>query len=350
VAWTAEPAGQPPLTVVTYGGALMRSQMRAVFGPYRKQSGRWVSVLDHHGGIADLAPQVHTENVTWDVVNLDLTDAIRACDEGLLEKIDPAMLPPAADGTPAEEDFYPLALLPCSVGHNLYTTVVGYDPDAFDEAPTKIADFFDLDRFPGRRGLRREPLVAMDWALVADGVAREDLHTMRGEEGVARAFRKLDEIRDHIVWWTAGEEGPALIDGGVVTMGAAWNGRIYAANQRGGNIGTLWDNQVGNLDVWVIPRGSERLKEALRFIRFATGPEVLARHAGEIPYGPARQSAIALIPDHIREYLPTTPERIERMIRPDFTWWADNVPEITALFESWIRRKPVYDFHDPDRN
>ena len=43
-------------------------------------------------------------NVTWDVVDVELSDAIRACDEGLLEPIDHSMLP-APDGTPASDDF-----------------------------------------------------------------------------------------------------------------------------------------------------------------------------------------------------------------------------------------------------
>ena len=133
-------------------------------------------------------------------------------------------------------------------------------------------------------------------------------------------------------------------------MSSAWNGRVHGANQRGGRIGILWDGQVWNLDVWSILRGSDRLKAGLRFIRFATGSEVLARHAGEIRYGPARRSALALIPREVQEELPTAPSRQADAIRLDYEWWAEHGDELQAEFESWLIRRPVYDFHDPDRN
>jgi putative spermidine/putrescine transport system substrate-binding protein len=337
-------AGQPPLTVVTFGGALARSQMRAVIRPYREQSGHWLNVLEHDGGLVEIERQVRTENVLWDVVNLDLPDALRGCRAGLLEKIDPSSLPAAKDGTPARKDFYDAALTECGIGHNVYATVVAYDLDAFDEPPTQIADFFDMR-------LRRDPMVALEWGLLADGVSREQLYpTLKTRKGQKRAYRALDRIRNNIVWWQAGEEGPALIEQGIVTMSSAWNGRVHGANERGGRIGILWDGQVWNLDVWSIPRGSDRLKAGLRFIRFATGSEVLARQAIEIRYGPTRRSALALIPREVQVELPTAPSRQPDAIRLDYEWWAERGDELQAEFERWLIRRPIYDFHDPDRN
>jgi putative spermidine/putrescine transport system substrate-binding protein len=346
-----ELAGQPPLTVVSFGGALERSQMRAVIRPYRKASKRWVSVVAHDGGIDEIASQVRTENVRWDVVNLNLADMLRGCRQGLLEKIDVSTLPKGADGKPARDDFYKNALRDCGVGHNIYATVVAYDTEVFDTPPTKIADFFDTERFPGQRGLRRDPMVALEWALLADGVASEQIYpTLDTEKGVDRAFSVLDRIRDEIVWWTGGDEGPALIDRGLVTMGSAWNGRVHGAVQNGAEIAILWDAHVLNMDVWSIPRGSDRLADALGFIRFATGSEVLARQAREIPYGPARRSGLALVPAELQSQLPTSAEHLADAIRIDFEWWATNGLEVEDRFEEWLSRKPVYDFHQPDRN
>jgi putative spermidine/putrescine transport system substrate-binding protein len=347
----AELVGQPPLTVVSFGGALTRSQMRAVIRPYREESGAWVQMLDHDGGLEEIAAQVHSENVHWDVVNLDLPDALRGCRQGLLERIDVAALPAGPDGTPARDDFYPAALSDCGIGHNVYATVVAYDLDAFDEPPTQIADFFDTRRFPGLRGLRRDPLVALEWGLLGDGVGRDELYaTLKTEKGLRRAFRSLDRIRDDLIFWGAGEEGPGLIERGLVSMGSAWNGRVHAAKQRGARIGILWDGQVWNLDVWSVPRGTDRLGQALRFIHFATRSRVLARQSGEIPYGPARRSAVGLIPQEIQQHLPTAPARQGQAIRIDYEWWAEQRGELQARFEAWLARRPIYDFRNPDRN
>ena len=44
-----------------------------------------------------------------------------------------------------------------------------------------------------------------------------------------RAFRKLDTIKDEIVWWEAGAQPPQLLADGEVTMTTAYNGRIFNA-------------------------------------------------------------------------------------------------------------------------
>ena len=43
------------------------------------------------------------------------------------------------------------------------------------DQPSTIADFWNVDKFPGRRGLRKVPRVNLEWALMADGVAGEGL-------------------------------------------------------------------------------------------------------------------------------------------------------------------------------
>ncbi|MGH0030404.1 MAG: extracellular solute-binding protein [Myxococcota bacterium] len=345
------PADQPPLAVATFGGALMRSQMRAVVRPYRAESGRWVRVVEHDGSLAPVARQVQSENVVWDVVNVNLSEARRGCRDGLFVPIDPGALARGADGTPARDDFYPDALGRCSVGHNVSATVVAYARGAFDDPPTRLADFFDTDRFPGNRGLRRDPRVALEWALLADGVPRDRLYpTLATEEGLERALDRLDRIRDRIVWWTDGDAAAELVAAGRVAMGSAWNGRVAAANRRGADLAILWDGQVWNADAWVIPRGSDRAAEALDFIRYATRSEVLARQAAEIPYAPARRSAQPLVSETDRAQLPTSAPQSELAIRIDYAWWSEHGDEMRRRFEGWIEREPVFDFRSLDRN
>ncbi len=119
--------GKPPLTMASFGGAFTRSQMIAYVQPYRELKNRWVSVEDYDGGLDEIRDQVLSENVTWDLVSIELPDAIAGCDEGLLESIDHGILPPAPDGTPAAEDFFDGALQKCAVGFDISATVVAYD-------------------------------------------------------------------------------------------------------------------------------------------------------------------------------------------------------------------------------
>ena len=112
------PQGKPPMTLVSFGGAFTKSQMLAFVRPYRKSSGRWVNVEDYDGGLDEIRDQVESLNVKWDLVSIELQDAVRACDEGLLEPLSHINLLPAPDGTPARQDFYDDALQGCAIGDN----------------------------------------------------------------------------------------------------------------------------------------------------------------------------------------------------------------------------------------
>ncbi len=81
--------------------------------------------------IAPIKAQVKAGNVSIDVADVEYSDAVRYCDEGLLETIDPAILPPAPDGTPATEDFIEGALTDCAVANIVWSTVFAYDAAKF---------------------------------------------------------------------------------------------------------------------------------------------------------------------------------------------------------------------------
>src|SRR3546814_20081773 len=79
----------------------------------------------------------------------------------------------------------------------LWSYVIGYDGDRIKgPGPQSWADFWDMKRFPGKRGMRRTPNYSLEFALMADGVPADRVYPMlRTPAGVDRAIRKLDEIR-----------------------------------------------------------------------------------------------------------------------------------------------------------
>ncbi len=332
------------ITIASWGGAYTRSQMLAYVKPYREQTGKQVFMVDFNGGLAEIRNQVESANVTWDLVSLQLSDAMAGCEEGLLEKVDHAILPPAPDGTPAKDDFLPGTLQECAVGDILWSTVVAYDGDRFsDNKPETLEDFFDLKKFPGPRGLRRTPQINLEWALLADGVAPDKVYeTLSTDKGVARAFRRLDLIKLQTIWWQAGSEPVRLLDEGTVAMASAYNGRLYdAVTLKGKNFITSWDGQIWDLNLWVIPKGSARVAEALEFLKFATDTQRLAAQARHISYGPARKSSMGIINEDIRPFLPTAPENQQRALQFDFRWWAEHQQTMDARFEAWLATSRV---------
>ena len=103
------------LTVVSWGGAFTKSQVEAYHKPFIKKTGVEIVSEDFSGGLAEIKAQVEANNVRWDLVSLDKPDIVRGCAEGLLEPVNPSILPPGADGTPAQEDFIDGAIHECAI-------------------------------------------------------------------------------------------------------------------------------------------------------------------------------------------------------------------------------------------
>ena len=233
------------LTVVSWGGAYTKSQVEAYHKPFTAKTGKNILSEDYNGGIAEIKAQVEAGNVTWDIVDVELSDAIRACDEGLLETIDHSTLPAGADGTPATEDFLEGTLYDCAVANIVWSTIYAYDSSKISDGPKTMADFFDLQKFPGKRGLRKGAKVNLEFALIADGVPASEVYDVLGTpEGVDRAFAKLDTIKSEVVWWEAGAQPPQMLADGEVTMTTAYNGRIFnAVAGEGKPFEIVWDGQ-----------------------------------------------------------------------------------------------------------
>src|SRR3978361_2359163 len=113
--------------------------------PYAAAKSVDVRIAQWDGELADLKK--------GDVVDMELPQATLACQRGLLEKIDAARLPPGSDGKAAKDDFLPGAIGPCWVGTLASSQLILFRADA-GKAPTGPADFFDLKKFPGGRGMR----------------------------------------------------------------------------------------------------------------------------------------------------------------------------------------------------
>ena len=333
---------QESLTVVSWGGAYTRSQVEAYHKPFAEQTGIAVISEDYNGGLAQIKAQVESGNVTWDVVDLEMSDAIRGCDENLLERIDPSMLPPAPDGTPAEEDFIPGTLLDCAVGGIIWSTVVAYDQTRFSRAsqPRALRDFFNVDRFPGKRGLRRSPRVNVEWALIADGIPVNQVYeVLATTEGVDRAFDVLGRLKPHVVWWEAGAQPPQLLADGEVVMTSAYNGRLYNAifKERKPFI-IIWDSQVWDVDLWGIIKGTGNMTAALEFVKFSTDTKRLADQARYISYGPVRRSSMDKVNTKVKPHLPTSPDNFASALQNDFDWWADHQQEMDERFTTWLAK------------
>ena len=340
-------ASAETLTVVSWGGSYEQASRKAILEPFSKETGIEIRVETYNGGLAQVRAQVETGKVYWDVVDLEMADASRGCDEGLLEYVDVDDLAPAPDGTPAADDFFEGTVIDCGGGLLFYSTIYAYNADSFPgETPSTIDDFFDLDRFPGRRGMRRAPQVNLEFALLADGVPVEEVYdTLSTPAGMSRAYRKLDTIKDDIVWWEAGAQPPQMLADREVVMSTAYNGRIFNAQViEKQPFVVVWDGQVLDSGTMGIVADTPNLEAARKLVRYATRSEVQAAVGRYISYSPARHSGTKLISTHLETgvdmtpHMPTSPQNMVRVLHNDWEWWSDHADDVNERFSAWLAR------------
>ncbi len=335
---------QSPLIVASWGGAYLQAQQDALFKPFEAETAMQIKIQAYNGGLKIL----HSESVP-DVIDMTEKDARLACEQGLLHKLDLRTRPPILARSQAarkpEDDFIEGAILPCGIAHLTYATLLAFDERAFPgEKPQKITDFFDIKRFPGKRALRKESASALEWALMAEGVPLEQIYDLLStERGLHLALRRLDKIKDHIVWWDDPEEPSALLEAGEVIMSSGYNGRFFAAQSRGVPLSMIWHGQIIDWNVWVIPRKTKNInKQARRFIHYVTQSDRMAQLAQRIPYGPTRKSALRRIGLHpqsgipMRDHLPMAAHHLGYALFRDAIWYAHTEKLRKRRFNEWL--------------
>lgn len=336
------------LTVATWGGSYEDSQRRAYFEPFTEATGIEIETVHYDGGVKVLREQLASGNTEWDVIDMIQSDASAACEEGLLENIDPTILAPAPDGTPPHEDFMEDAIHRCFITQIVFSTVIAFDDRAFPGVkPDSVEDFFNLESFPGKRALRKSPVGLFEWALLSLSVPREQLYDLLStRRGLELASRRLDGIRDSIVWWTRGDEPVELLTSGQAAMATGYNGRFFHARaMEGAPISVIWDGQLIGFNSWTILRGTDQADLAEKFIGFATRAENMAAQANLISYGPARKSAQRRVGLHtdvgvpMRPYMPTAPSHLDAAVVRDHRWYSQTVELREQWFREWLGRQ-----------
>jgi putative spermidine/putrescine transport system substrate-binding protein len=328
VALSLPALAQQQLTVVNFGGANANAQKKAFYEPYEKTGTRIVAV-EYNGEQAKIKVMVDTKNVTWDVVEVESPDAARGCDEGLFEKLDYSKIGNKAD-------FVPAAVTDCGIGIFVWSTVMAYNGDKLKVGPKTWADFWDVRKFPGKRGMRKGARYNLEFALMADGVKPGDVYkTLATKEGADRAFRKLGELKSSIQWWEAGAQPPQFLVAGDVVMSTVYNGRIDAANREGKHLVIGWTGGIYDLDYWVIPKGDPNKDAALKFIAFASTPAAQAEYARNIAYGPTNTKALAKLDAKTLSNLPTAPANAKDALQFNLKFWADQGEDLEKRFASW---------------
>ena len=320
------------ITVVNFGGANGNAQKVAYVEPFQKATGNKIVTVEYNGEMAKLKAMVEANKVSWDVLEVESGDIGRACEEGLLEKIDIAKLG-------KKSDFLPEAIQECGIGAFVWSTVLAYNADKLKVAPASWEDFWDTKKFPGKRGMRKGARYNLEFALMADGVPAKDVYlVLATKSGVDRAFKKLDSLKANIQWWEAGAQPPQFLVAGDVVMSTAFNGRIDSAQREGKNLKVSWAGSIYDLDYWAIPKGSPNKAIAEKYIAFALTPDAQKTYAKNIAYGPVNVNALKLLDAKTLADLPTSPANSKNAIQQNLKFWTDHGEDLEQRFAAWASK------------
>jgi len=315
------------LTFVSYGGIYQQGQQQAAIDPFAAASGARL-LQDGPTDYAKIKAQVDSNNVTWDVVDTGSVWADSQCGKLLVPLdytiIDKSKIPAGLAGS-------------CSVPAMQYGYVLVYNKTKFGANPPKgWADFFDTQRFPGRRAITGDPgdpePGPYEAALIADGVAPDKLYPLDS----ARAERKLTSIRPELVFWKTGAESQQLLESGEVDMGMLWSGRAYGAIKNGAPYAVQWDQFFPVMDTLTVPRGARSPKASMALINYYLGAAQQAKLTELTTYSPVNTDAKPQLDELTRSFLTTTPARQAQAVPVDAAWWARNQDAMLQKWSDWL--------------
>ncbi|MGE0238551.1 MAG: ABC transporter substrate-binding protein [Parvibaculaceae bacterium] len=326
----ATPAYAESLTVVNWGGPFTDAFRTALYKPFTDETGIAVAEDTWNGGVGTLRAQVEGGASKWDVIEVEAEELRQGCEEGLFETLDWKAI-----GN--RKDFLPEWSNDCGVGTILASWGLAWDANKQTTAPTSWADFFDLAKFPGKRGFRKGPKHVLEFALLADGVPLNEVYkVLATDEGVSRAFAKLDTIKSSIVFWEGSSTPAQLLASGDVVMTMFPSGRLAGANKSGQNIHYLWNGSQYYGDAWAVLKGSKNVEAATKFLAKWATPRIGADFMNIYDYGVSNVQSAPLVAADRLAILPSAPENLKNALPLDPDFWVENNDKLNARFQEWV--------------
>jgi putative spermidine/putrescine transport system substrate-binding protein len=308
------------LVFTSYGGAFQTAQANAWIKPYSKETGTEIR-QDEPTDYAKLQSMVENNQVIWDVVDVGNDFGLQSTAD-LLEPLDYSVIDKGSilEGYASKY----------RVANIIYSNVLAYNTEQIDGTPSSWVDFFDTQKFPGERGLYKNPSQTLEAALLGDGVPPENLYPL----DVDRALNKLDTIKDQIVWWETGAQSQQQVADGEVALVSAWNGRVQTAINAGAPVKIQWNQNMQTADFLVVPRGTPDKEEAMKLIAYCVSGENNHRISEFIEYAPVNEKSISKLDPKVASQLPTAYRDVSVTYNDE--WWDNNREAVTERFNKWL--------------
>ncbi|WP_307436967.1 extracellular solute-binding protein [Labrys monachus] len=309
-------AQEKEMVMVTWGGDGTKAFEKAFAAPFAKATG--IRVKSDGSGPTEGAVKAQFEGgkISWDVMDTEFFSSKTLGEKGYLGKIDYNIV--------KKEKIHGSDWHDWGVANYYNTYVMVYNKKKFGDNPPKTwADFFDAEKFPGKRTLPKYMIGAPEAALLADGVSPDKLYPM----DLDRAFKKIKDFMPNIVsfWGSAAESQQAVIDGEAV-IGLLWGTRAQLVHRdTGGDVTFTFQDALLTPSSWSYmnknPAGAEI---ANQFIAAAQDPALQIELLRLVGCSPANPAAAAMVPEDLKPFDCMQPEHLKIMHSVDMEWYGKN--------------------------
>jgi len=315
------------INYVTAGGVYLENIKKAFLEPIGKKLGvEWgIETADND---TQVRVQVKSNAVTYDIVEFGAAQCARGAAEGLYEKLDFSVI--------NKKDLAPGSFSDYYVGSTVFSIVVAWSKSKLGQnSPQSWADFWNVEKFPGTRSLRRTARATLEAALMADGVAPDKLYPL----DLDRAFKSLRKIKPAIkTWWLSGAESQQLVKDGGIDMIEAFNARMDSVISDGAPVAYTFNQGILDFGCWAIVKGSKHKELAMKILAEFVKPEYQAEMSKLSNYGAANTKILdtGIISPEAAKSLPTAPDNLKRQVFTDAEWWAAHGAEAQERFDQFM--------------
>lgn len=263
---------------------------------------------------------VKAGDTSYNLIELSAANLEQAVSLGLVEELDWDLINP--------DPIFKEAKHPYGVGYQYFNTVMAWKEDN-DKKPETWADFWDVENFPGKRALPDWASYTLPLALLADGVQPEELYPI----DLDRAFKKLEEIKDHVsIWWDTGAVPIQALVNGEVEYAAVWPATLIDNPQ---GIEFTFNQGLLKMAYFAVPKGSENYKETMAFLHELTKAENQAKAMEIFPYPGPSLSLETILPDDVTDQLITSDENYSKHVFDNPKWWNENADEVNKRWQEF---------------
>jgi putative spermidine/putrescine transport system substrate-binding protein len=309
------------------GGTLSKARERLFFKPFMERTGIEVQVYVGQHDLAKMKAMIQTDNLEYDIVLASGSIAAAATKSGLLAEI---------DKTKMDLSNYMIEEWnqPTWIAWQYYTAGLTYNTKNItpEKVPGSWAEYWDTEKFPGRRGFRTSPYETLEQALLADGIAIPDLYPV----DLDRAFTSLDKIKDNVnVWVAETSQTVQLLQQNELDFCVSYSGRVEQARANGVPIAFAYDYAISSpTAIWVM-KGTPNYDASLKIMQwFLTGEPGVAWFTEFPGNGPTDRKTFEALAEEIKAKLPKFDNPSSVWV--DVNWWADNFETATVRYKTWL--------------